>query len=61
VETAWQTRGAFDPVIFQICGQRSLAAIAAELTTKLKLGFATRPPQEHIDAAKAWLTERRAL
>ena len=33
----------FDAVVFQLCGQRSVAEIAAELARKLKLGFETRP------------------
>jgi len=35
---AWQTQGAFDAVVFQLCGQRPVAEIAAELAVKLKLG-----------------------
>jgi hypothetical protein len=58
---AWQTQGAFDAVVFQLCGQRSVAEIAAELARKLKLGLETRPPEEQIAAAKAWLAERRTL
>jgi hypothetical protein len=58
---AWQTQGAFDAVVFQLCGQRLLAEIAAELTAKLKLGLETKPPEEQIAAAKTWLAERRAL
>ena len=58
---AWQTQGAFDAVVFQLCGQRSVAEIAAELAAKLKLGVETKPPEEQIAAAKAWLAERRAL
>jgi NB-ARC domain len=58
---AWQTQGAFDAVVFQLCGQRPIAAIMAELAAKLKLGLETRPPEEQIAAAKAWLAERRAL
>jgi tetratricopeptide (TPR) repeat protein len=58
---AWQTQGAFDAVVFQPCGQRSIAEIAAELAAKLKLGVETRPPEEQIAAAKAWLAGRRAL
>src|SRR6202162_1896519 len=58
---AWQTQGAFDAVVFQLCGQRPVAEIAAELATKLKLGLETGPPEEQIAAAKAWLAERRAL
>jgi hypothetical protein len=58
---AWQTQGAFDAVVFQLCGQRPVAEIAAELAAKLKLGLETKPPEEQIAAAKAWLAERRAL
>src|SRR5271166_1867473 len=58
---AWQTQGAFDAVVFQLCGQRPVAEIAAELAAKLKLGLETRPPEEQIAAAKAWLAGRRAL
>ena len=58
---AWQTQGAFDAIVYQLCGQRRVAEIAAELATKLKLGLETRPPEEQIAAAKAWLAERRAL
>jgi tetratricopeptide (TPR) repeat protein len=58
---AWQTQGAFDAVVFQLCGQRPVATIAAELAAKLKLGLETKPPEEQIAAAKAWLSERRAL
>src|ERR1700693_1866757 len=58
---AWQTQGAFDAVVFQFCGQRPLAEIAAEMAAKLKLGLETKPPEEQIAAAKAWLAERRAL
>src|SRR5271166_643682 len=61
LKSAWQTQGAFDAVVFQLCGQRPVAEIAAELATKLKLGVETRPPEEQIVAAKAWLGERRAL
>jgi tetratricopeptide (TPR) repeat protein len=58
---AWQTQGAFDAVVFQLCGQRPVAEIAAELAGKLKLGLETKPPEEQIAAAKAWLAERRTL
>jgi len=58
---AWQMQGAFDAVVFQLCGQRPVAEIAAELAAKLKLGLETKPPEEQIAAAKAWLAERRAL
>ena len=39
--------------------QGSVAEIAAELAAKLKLGLETKPPEEQIAAAKAWLAERR--
>jgi len=58
---AWQTQGAFDAVVFQLCGQRPVAEIAAELATKLKLGLEARPPEEQIAAVKAWLAARRVL
>jgi hypothetical protein len=58
---AWQTQGAFDAVVFQLCGQRPVAVITAELVAKLKLGLETKPPEEQIAGAKAWLAERRAL
>jgi tetratricopeptide (TPR) repeat protein len=58
---AWRTQGAFDAVVFQLCGQRPVVEIASELATKLKLGLETKPPEEQIVAAKAWLAERRAL
>jgi tetratricopeptide (TPR) repeat protein len=61
LKSAWQTQGAFDAVVFQPCGQRPVAEIAAEITTKLKLGLETRPPEEQIAAVKAWLAGRRAL
>jgi KaiC/GvpD/RAD55 family RecA-like ATPase len=50
---ACQTQGAFDAVVFQLCGQLSVAEMAAELARKLKLGF------ENIAAIKAWLADRR--
>jgi tetratricopeptide (TPR) repeat protein len=58
---ACQTQGAFDAVVFQPCGQRPVAEIAAELATKLELGVETRPPEEQIAAAKKWLIRRRSL
>jgi hypothetical protein len=54
---AWQTQGAFDAVVFQLCGQRPVAELAA----KLKLRVETRPREEQIAAAKEWLAQRRAL
>jgi hypothetical protein len=51
---AWQTQGAFDGVVFQLCGERPVAEIVAELATKLKLGLEPKPPEEQIAAAKAY-------
>jgi hypothetical protein len=34
LEFAWQTQGSFDAVVFQLCGQRPVAGIAAELAAK---------------------------
>ena len=58
---AWVGQGAFDAVVFQPCGQRPVAEVAAELAAKLKLGVETRPPEEQIATTKAWLVGRRAL
>jgi tetratricopeptide (TPR) repeat protein len=58
---AWQTQGAFDAVVFQLCGQRPVAEIAAELAAKLKLGNETKSPEEQISAVNVWLAQRRAL
>jgi TIR domain/NB-ARC domain len=58
---AWQTQGAFDAVVFQLCGQRPVTEIAAELAAKLNLGVENRPPEEQIAAAKTWLAGRRTL
>ena len=58
---AWQMQGAFEAVVFQLCGQRSVAAIVVELAKKLKLGVETKPPEEQIATAKAWLAGRRTL
>src|SRR5262245_41689076 len=52
---AWQTQGAFDAVVFQLCGQRSVAAIMAELAKKLKLGVETKPPEEQMPLLKPGL------
>jgi hypothetical protein len=45
-------RGAFDAVVFQLCGRRPVHEIAAELGAKIKLGVETRPPEEQIAAAR---------
>ena len=50
LQSAWQTQGAFDAVVFQLCGRRPVHEIAAELAAKLKLGVETRPPEEQIAA-----------
>jgi hypothetical protein len=48
LKSAWQTQGAFDAVVFQLCGQRPVAEIATELAAKFKLGLETKPPEEQI-------------
>ena len=58
---AWVGQGAFDALVFQLCGQRPVATVAAELAARLKLGVETRPPEEQVAAVKAWLAERRTL
>jgi replication-associated recombination protein RarA len=58
---AWQTKDALDAVVFQLCGQRPVAEIVAELATKLNLGVENRPPEEQIAAARTWLAGRRTL
>jgi hypothetical protein len=45
--------------VFQLCGQRPVTGIAAELAAKLKLGVETMPPEKQTAAVKAWLAERR--
>src|SRR5258707_560843 len=40
---AWQTQGAFDAVVFQLCGQRPVAEIAADM---LRRAITARPEQQ---------------
>jgi hypothetical protein len=56
---AWQTQGAFDIVVFQLCGQRPVAEIAAEMAATHELGVETRPPKEQIVAEKVAFPARR--
>jgi NB-ARC domain/Domain of unknown function (DUF4062) len=58
---AWQTQGAFVAVVFQVCGQRSVAEIVAELAAKLKLEGETRSPEERLAAVQGWFSQRRTL
>src|SRR5208337_4697590 len=58
---AWEAQKDFDAVIFQICGQRPLDAITAELAERLPIDVKTRPPEEQRAAAKTWLRERQSL
>jgi tetratricopeptide (TPR) repeat protein len=57
----WQLQGAFDAVIFQSCGQRSVTEIGMELAARLKLDVGSFHPEKQIEAAKLWLRERRSL
>jgi hypothetical protein len=58
---ACRMQGAFDAVVFQLCGQRPVAAIAAELGAKFILGLRPSRPRSKSPAAKAWLAKRPAL
>ena len=60
---AWEEQTKFDAVVFQLCGQRPLGAITAELADRLPIDvqIKTRPPDEQREAAKHWLRERRSL
>ena len=60
---AWEEQTKFDAVVFQLCGQRPLGAITAELADRLPIDvqIKTRPPDEQREAAKRWLRERRSL
>jgi tetratricopeptide (TPR) repeat protein len=57
----WRFQGAFDAVIFQACGQRTVHEIGMELAARLKLDVASLPPEKQIEAARQWLRERRSL
>ncbi len=58
---AWQAQGAFDAVVFQVCGQRPVEAIGVELAARLGLDVKSLPPHRQIESAKDWLRERRSL
>lgn len=52
---AWRAQGAFEAVAFQLCGQRPVAEIVAELEVK------TLPPDQQITNVKEWLAQQRSL
>ena len=58
---AWEAQKDFDAVIFQLCGQRPLDAITAELADRLPIDVKLRPPEEQRAAAKQWLRQRQSL
>ncbi len=58
---AWEAQKDFDAVIFQLCGQRPLDSITAELADRLPIDVKTRPPEEQRATAKEWLRERQSL
>ena len=58
---AWQAQGAFDTVVFQVCGQRAATAIGVELAARLPLGAAPSDPEKQIEQARDWLRDRRSL
>ena len=59
---AWQARDAFDAVVFQICGQRPVEEIAAELAGRLKLEeVRAAAPEAQLAAARTWLRDRLSL
>jgi NB-ARC domain len=58
---AWQTQGAFDAGRVSTLRPAFGCRDRGRVSRKLKLGFETRPHEEHIAAIKGWLAERRAL
>jgi hypothetical protein len=57
-----KAQAAFDAVIFQPCGQRTVAEIAVELAGRLKLEeVRAQPPEVQLEAARNWLRERLSL
>ncbi len=58
---AWRAQGAFDAVVFQHCGERSVEEIANELADRLKLDLGQLPPEKQIIEIKKWLCQRRTL
>jgi tetratricopeptide (TPR) repeat protein len=61
LQFAWEAQKDFDAVIFQICGQRPLDVITAELVERLPIEVKTLPPDQQRKAAKDWLRQRQSL
>lgn len=58
---AWRARGAFDVVVFQHCGQRTVEEIGSELAGRIGLDVANLPPDDQILEIKKWVCQRRTL
>ena len=58
---AWRARGAFDTVVFQHCGQRSVEEITDELAKRLGLDLGHLPPEKQAKEIMQWLCQRRTL
>ena len=62
---AWEAQKDFDAVVFQRCGQRSVAEIVSELAYKLRRPLGEQvvqlPPEEKLKAAAEWLRARPSL
>jgi tetratricopeptide (TPR) repeat protein len=58
---AWRARGAFDAVVFQHCGQRSVEVIASEMVERLGLDLRELPPDRQIMEVIKWLCGRKTL
>jgi len=52
---AWQAQGAFDAIVFQPCGQRTVGEIGVDLAAQLKLDVTSLSPEKQILAAKECL------
>jgi len=58
---AWDAQKDFDAVVYQMCGDRALDEITAELADRLPIDVKTRPPEEKRKQSMQWLRERQSL
>ncbi|MGA2905644.1 MAG: TIR domain-containing protein [Candidatus Korobacteraceae bacterium] len=58
---AWNAQKDYDAVIFQLCGQRPLDAITADLIDRLPIDVKACSPKEQRVRASEWLLERQSL
>jgi tetratricopeptide (TPR) repeat protein len=58
---AWRVQGAFDAVVFQHCGQRSVEEIGVELADRLGLDVKELPPEKQIAEVNKWIANRQTL